>query len=231
MNGNEPRKCGRRPLQVVAMAIKQRTSNPNHKSYKNYGARGISMCPEWANDYAQFERYCLENGWKPGLQVDRINNDGNYEPGNIRFVAGQENRRNTRVNKLNPEKVKEIHIMRAKGMTMKAISEVLKVSEPVVHNVLTGKLWSDIKPDPDSLKGFAPINTMAQKLDVPTVRAILKAHYIDGVPKKQLARQYGTPPNTIRYILRGRFWNSVWREFNYLMMFLKPSPKADYATT
>ena len=68
--------------------MKGRCCNPNDPAYKNYGRRGIKVCNEWKND---FNAYCiyimsLPNALMLGLLIDRIDNDGNYEPGNIRWV-------------------------------------------------------------------------------------------------------------------------------------------------
>ena len=76
--------------------IKSRCFNSKHRSYKNYGGRGISMCKEWSNDFGIFEKWCLDNGYSRELQIDRIDNDGNYEPTNCRFVTNKENQQNKR---------------------------------------------------------------------------------------------------------------------------------------
>ena len=71
--------------------IKERCYNPNSKSYKRYGGRGIQMCDEWLNSYQAFEDWCLLNGFRKDLAIDRIDNDGNYAPDNCRFVTLKEN--------------------------------------------------------------------------------------------------------------------------------------------
>ena len=78
--------------------IVQRCYNHNSKNYHNYGGRGIKMLDEWRNNFSAFEDFCLANGWKHGLQVDRIDNAAGYFPGNIRFVTSAENLRNKRTN-------------------------------------------------------------------------------------------------------------------------------------
>jgi len=67
--------------------IKGRCYNPNLYSYKNYGGRGIKMYEEWKNDSVSFINYCKTlKGWdNPNLSIDRIDNDGNYEPNNLKF--------------------------------------------------------------------------------------------------------------------------------------------------
>ena len=78
--------------------IKKRCLNPNIKTYKYYGGRGIKMYSEWINDYMAFYNYVstLPHFGVPGLSIDRINNDGNYEPGNLRWATAKEQMNNRR---------------------------------------------------------------------------------------------------------------------------------------
>lgn len=60
------------PLYKIWHSIKERCRNKNDKGYKNYGAKGITMCDEWYNDFKKFYDWCIENGWKKGVtQVDK----------------------------------------------------------------------------------------------------------------------------------------------------------------
>jgi len=81
----------------VWTSIKQRTNNENSKAFGNYGARGITMCDEWKNDFVAFYNWAMTNGYKDGLSIDRIDNDGNYEPKNCRWVFRSVQARNTRL--------------------------------------------------------------------------------------------------------------------------------------
>lgn len=77
--------------------IKSRCINPNLESYEDYGKRGICVCDEWLNDFMSFYNWCMENGWQKGLSIDRIDNDGHYEPSNCRigdFEIQSRNKRN-----------------------------------------------------------------------------------------------------------------------------------------
>lgn len=72
-------------------SMKARCIYKKNQAFKYYGGRGITLCPEWSKSYIAFKKWALANGYKPGLTIDRINNDGNYEPSNCRFITQSEN--------------------------------------------------------------------------------------------------------------------------------------------
>lgn len=73
--------------------MKDRCYNPNEKTYRRYGGRGISICEEWLNDPKKFEEWSLANGYADNLTIDRINVDLNYSPDNCRWVTMENNSR------------------------------------------------------------------------------------------------------------------------------------------
>lgn len=75
-------------------SIKARCYNENFKGFHNYGGKGVIMCNEWLTDFNAFYEWGIENGWQKGLDIDRIDNNGDYEPGNCRFVDRKTNCRN-----------------------------------------------------------------------------------------------------------------------------------------
>lgn len=76
------------------ISMLQRCNNPNNPNYKDYGGRGIKICERWL----QFENFLADMGHRPSpdLSIDRINNDGNYESGNVKWSTRKEQANNTR---------------------------------------------------------------------------------------------------------------------------------------
>lgn len=75
------------------VGMRARCRNANHAMFANYGGRGISVCARW-DDFAVF---CSDVGERPlGHSLDRINNDGNYEPGNVRWATAKQQANNRR---------------------------------------------------------------------------------------------------------------------------------------
>jgi hypothetical protein len=73
--------------------MKARCFDPRNKRYVDYGGRGITVCERWL----RVENFFADMGEPPpGMSLDRINNDGNYEPGNVRWATTLEQRANQR---------------------------------------------------------------------------------------------------------------------------------------
>ena len=79
------------PLYNVWSGIKRRCYNPRQKSYIYYGARGVTMCDEWLNDYRSFYIWMMENGYKEGMVISRKKDLGNYHPLNCEVKTFSEN--------------------------------------------------------------------------------------------------------------------------------------------
>lgn len=75
----------------------KRCTKSDSKVYHLYGARGISVCDEWL-DFQTFLKWAKENGYRDGLSLDRINNNGNYEPNNCRWATNEQQANNKRNN-------------------------------------------------------------------------------------------------------------------------------------
>ena len=78
--------------------MRERCNNPKHPQFKDWGGRGITVCPEWMDS---FEAFYADVGPRPGhrLSLDRIDNDGDYEPGNVRWATHSQQMKNRRPRK------------------------------------------------------------------------------------------------------------------------------------
>jgi hypothetical protein len=82
----------------------KRCYNQNESNYKDYGGRGIIVCERWINSFENFFKD-MGSTYKDNLQLDRINNNGNYEPGNVRWATPKENSNNRRNSKHDSPKI------------------------------------------------------------------------------------------------------------------------------
>lgn len=88
-------------IRTIYFAIKNRCYNRNNPEYQYYGGKGVVMCQQWLDNPETFYHWAIANGFKPGLTIDRIDNDKGYLPQNCRFATRTEQNRNTsRCNKV-----------------------------------------------------------------------------------------------------------------------------------
>lgn len=85
-------------LYAVWCSMKARCNNPKDTDYRLYGAKGVSVCEEWSNNFAEFRGWAELNGYRSGLSIDRKDSNGNYEPLNCRWATPIVQSNNTKRN-------------------------------------------------------------------------------------------------------------------------------------
>lgn len=93
INNNRNALCGRRIYHIWYGMI-YRCYNPNFEQRKYYSEKGITVCDEWKKDFQLFYNWAINNGYEDTLTIDRIDNDGNYEPSNCRWATALMQSRN-----------------------------------------------------------------------------------------------------------------------------------------
>lgn len=136
-------------LHIHYRAMKYRCNNPHYHSYKHYGGRGIKVCDEWSNEekvcigkyihnqskgWLAFKEWALSNGYKEGLTLDRIDNNGNYEPSNCRWVSMKYQSNNRRCN--------FVLLYKGERKTLKQWSELLGINYTTLYSRLKRSKWS-----------------------------------------------------------------------------------------
>lgn len=132
----------RRLIYGIWKGMKKRCYNPKDRRYHRYGGRGITICDEWINNPQAFVEWALENGYQHGLQIDRIDNNGNYSPDNCRFVTLLVNQHNSSNCKITQEQAEQIRIIYSKGGIKQVdLGKKFGISQQVVSKIINYKLW------------------------------------------------------------------------------------------
>lgn len=119
----------------------KRCENVNESGYPDYGGRGIKVCPSWRESY---EAFLEDVGLKPSRlhSIDRHpNNNGNYEPGNVRWALIDEQNQNRRSTKLSRGSVAEIRAACVRGELQRDVAKRFGVDFSTISDVVTGRTW------------------------------------------------------------------------------------------
>lgn len=119
-------------------AMVRRCHSPSHHAFKDYGARGITVCDKWK----KFEGFIEDMGFQPhGLSIERINNDLGYSKENCKWATVTEQARNRRATKLDEDKVVQIKILLENGISQNKIASQFSVSRSNVGHIAQGTTW------------------------------------------------------------------------------------------
>ncbi len=132
--------------------MRSRCHYPNHPRYDSYGGRGIKICPEW-DDYAVFRQWMLEQDYRPGLQLDRIDNDDGYYPANCRLSTHTQQMQNRRLpsrnktgkrynrTELTPE---DIYTIRESELSYSELGRKYDIHNTHARNIKLRRSWGDL---------------------------------------------------------------------------------------
>jgi len=119
--------------------IINRCTNPECEAYPDYGGRGIDVCSEWAdtiNGADVFADWALSNGWKPGLEIDRVDNDFGYSPENCRWTTRVANSLNRRSNVSYSIELPSTILRRLTGLNgtkFRKLKSIDEIQDAIIH--------------------------------------------------------------------------------------------------
>ena len=145
----------RNRLHIVWTTMRSRCNNYKDRSYHDYGGRGIKVCEEW-NRYPAFYEWAMENGYDKDAPhgqctLDRIDNDGNYEPSNCRWATMKEQVKNKRRNGRPPKDLDlvQILLMRMEGKTYSEIGAKFNTTPTLIYSRMQSAIKQNIGSRPN----------------------------------------------------------------------------------
>lgn len=140
-HGGSRRSVPAAPEYKAWSGIKRRCLAVTGRDYRNYGGRGIRVCEAWSSSYAAFLAHV---GPRPSAKhsIDRIDNDGHYEPGNVRWATRSAQGQNTRRTRLTEDDVHAIRCLRALGISGGWIGRMFRMSSDHVRSIGRGERWA-----------------------------------------------------------------------------------------
>lgn len=175
----------RTPLYRLWLSMRSRCRNPRHPTYPYYGGRGIRVCRRWA----KFVNFAEDMAPRPdGLELERIDNNGNYTPKNCRWATHREQMNNTRVNRIVEWRGQRLNVTQwahRLGLTQTQLESRVRRGKMTIEQALT--------------RGFRE-----RKLSASDVRKI-RAHGRTGnLYQREIANLFGISQSEVSLILLGK---------------------------
>ena len=133
------------PLYSRWKAMRKRCRNKHNADYKYYGGKGVKVCEEW-NDFNNFKKWSIDNGYKSGLFLDRIDSNKDYSPENCQYITHEDNCRKKTKQKLKWDDVMTIRCSyQSGGITQQQIADEYNVSRSYIANILINNNWKYVQ--------------------------------------------------------------------------------------
>lgn len=150
------------PLYRVWSSIIYRCySSKKGNEFRNYRQKGVKVCDEWKNNVENFINWSIKNGWKKGLCIDRINNNGDYEPDNCQFMTRKENSKKLWKDRpdlhkgssnwcavISEETAQQIKELLDQGISCGQIARKYNIDYGVPYRIKKNKCWKHILATP-----------------------------------------------------------------------------------
>lgn len=114
-------------------------------NYKNYGARGISVCLGWYGNPEAFFKWAFSSGYRRGLYLDRIDNGRDYAPQNCRWVTPKVSARNRRSTRLTLADAAVVYDLSHRGVSQKVVGALYGLCFQAISDIKRGLNWKDAK--------------------------------------------------------------------------------------
>ena len=188
-------------LYKVWRHIKTRCGNPNHSQYGSYGGRGIKVCKEWADSFTTFAVWARANGYAENLTIDRVDNNGNYEPANCRWITRYENNTKKSTVKIILAEAEAIRERYARtGETYKEIAKDFNCSPDTIGQIIRG--LTHHKTEAEYREARANYTPQQHRVFTDEEKAAIRSRYAaGGITQKELGLIYGVSQRTINVIV------------------------------
>ena len=190
-------------------AMVRRCHDPRVENYERYGGRGISVCPAWRHSFAAFFA-ALGARPSPNHSLDRIDNRGNYEPGNVRWATDAEQRRNRSDNVwvlVDGARVTMTEAARSVGLPVRLVQSRLARGATTTDALYQGALPQP-KTGPDPRKASHGESNGSARLTAEIVRRS-RLEALSGISIASLAKRHGVSIETMRHAVNRKTWRHV----------------------